>query len=46
MSPTGYIDLMEYYDIRIIIQKVDKLTINAYDIKYKLNYQKKTEGGE
>jgi uncharacterized protein YlxW (UPF0749 family) len=43
---SGYIDLMEYYDIRIIIQKVDKLTINAYDLKYKLNYQKKTEGGE
>ena len=46
MAPGGYIDLMEYYDIRIIIQKVDKLTINAYDVKYKLNYQKKTEGGE
>lgn len=46
MAPSGYIDLMEYYDIRIIIQKVDKITINAYDIKYKLNYQKKTEGGE
>ena len=45
-APSGYIDYMEYYDIRIIIQKVDKLTINAYDIKYKLNYQKKTEGGE
>jgi uncharacterized protein YlxW (UPF0749 family) len=43
---SGYIDLMEYYDIRIVIQKVDKLTINAYDLKYKLNYQKKTEGGE
>jgi uncharacterized protein YlxW (UPF0749 family) len=46
MAPSGYIDLMEYYDIRIITQKVDKLTINAYDINYKLNYQKKTEGGE
>jgi uncharacterized protein YlxW (UPF0749 family) len=46
MAPSGYLDLMEYYDIRIIIQKVDKLTINAYDINYKLNYQKKTEGGE
>lgn len=46
MAPSGYIDLMEYYDIRIIIQKVDKLAINAYDMRYKLNYQKKTEGGE
>lgn len=45
-APSGYIDLMEFYDIRINIQKVDKLTINAYDGRYKLNYQKKTEGGE
>lgn len=46
LAPSSYIVLMEYYDIRVIIQKVDKLTINAYDVKYKLNYQKKTEGGE
>lgn len=45
-APAGYIYLMEAFDIRINIQKVDKLTINAYDVKYKLNYQKKTEGGE
>ena len=45
-APSGYIDLMEFYDIRINIQKVDKLTINGYDGKYKLNYQQKTEGGE
>jgi uncharacterized protein YlxW (UPF0749 family) len=46
MAPSGYLALMEYYDIRINIQKVDKLTINAYDVKYKLNYQKKAKGGE
>ncbi len=40
-APIGYIDLMEYYGIRINIQKVERLTINAYDGKYKLNYQKK-----
>ncbi|OGO79018.1 MAG: hypothetical protein A2Y23_14855 [Clostridiales bacterium GWB2_37_7] len=45
-APSGYIDLMEYYDIRIDVQKVDKLIINAYDGEYKLNYQKKTEDGE
>jgi uncharacterized protein YlxW (UPF0749 family) len=45
-APSGYIDLMEFYDIRINIQKVDKLVINAYDGRYKLNYQQKTEGGE
>ena len=45
-APSGYIYYMEYYGIRINIQKVDKLTINAYDMKYKLNYQKKIEGGE
>lgn len=45
-APAGYIDLMEYYGIRIDIQKVEKLTINAYNGRYKLNYQTKTEGGE
>jgi len=45
-APSGYIDLMEYYGIRIDIQKVDKLVIYPYDGKYKLNYQKKSEGGE
>ncbi|MGB7605609.1 MAG: DUF881 domain-containing protein [Lutisporaceae bacterium] len=45
-APAGYIYLMEYYGIRINIQKVEKLTINAYDGKYKLNYQTITEGGE
>lgn len=45
-APAGQIDLMEYYDIRIIIEKVDKLIIKAYDGKHKLNYQKKTEDGE
>lgn len=45
-APSGYIDLMEYYGIRFDIQKVERLTINAYDGKYKLNYQTKTKGGE
>lgn len=45
-APSGYIDLMEFYEIRIDIQKVDKLVIEPYAGKYKLNYQKKTEGGE
>jgi uncharacterized protein YlxW (UPF0749 family) len=45
-APSGYIDLMEYYDIRITVEKVDKLIINPYDGKYKLNYQKKIEDGE
>lgn len=45
-APSGYLYLMEFYEIRINIQKVDKLIINAYDGKYKLNYQKLTEGGE
>lgn len=45
-SPTGYINLMEYYGIRINIQKVEKLIINAYDGEYKLNYQTKTKDGE
>jgi uncharacterized protein YlxW (UPF0749 family) len=45
-APSGYIEFMEIYDIRIDTQKVDKLIIKAYDGKYKLNYQKLTEGGE
>lgn len=45
-SPKSYISFMEFYDIRINIQEVDRLIINAYDGKYKLNYQKKTEDGE
>lgn len=45
-APSSYIDLMEYYGIRIDIKKVEKLTINAYDGKYKLKYQTKAKGGE
>ncbi len=45
-APGGYIDLMEFYDIRIEIQKVEKMTIEGYDGRYKLNYQKKIEDGE
>jgi uncharacterized protein YlxW (UPF0749 family) len=45
-APGGYIDLMEVYDIRINIQKVERMTIEAYDGRYKLNYQKKIEDGE
>lgn len=45
-APSGYTALMEAFGIRIDIQKADKLTIKAYDGKYKLNYQKKVEDGE
>lgn len=45
-SPDAYITLMEYYEIRFNIQKVEKMTIYPYDGGYKLNYQKKIEDGE
>lgn len=45
-APSGYIEYMEFYEIRIEIQKVDKMVIDAYDGRYKLNYQRKAEGGE
>lgn len=45
-APSSYIDLMEYYKIRINVQKADNLTIEAYDMNYRLNYQKKAKDGE
>lgn len=45
-APLSSIDYMEFYGIQINIQKAEKLIINAYDMKYKLNYQKKVEDGE
>lgn len=45
-APESYISYMEYYGIRFDIEKVEKLLINAYDGKYKLNYQTKIKGGE
>jgi len=46
IAPESYIELyMSYSGIQVKIQRVERLTINGYDGKYKVRYQRKTEGG-
>lgn len=46
LAPESYIELyMAFSGIQVGIQKVEKLTINGYNGRSKLSYQRKTEGG-
>ncbi len=46
LAPDSYVDLMEYSGIRVEIAKVEKVTMEGYDIRKDFKYAKKAESGE